>query len=61
MNDNRWLLPAGIHEELPLRARHLERLRAQVLGLFHRWGYEFLIPPMVEYLESQVVKVVVFF
>ena len=57
MNDrDRWLLPAGIHEELPIRARHLERLRAQALCLFQCWGYEFLIPPMVEYLESLLLS-----
>ena len=50
--NNRWLLPAGIHEELPPSAQHLERMRTQVLCLFKRWGYEFLIPPMIEYLES---------
>lgn len=55
-NGNRWLLPAGIHEELPARARQLEFMRTRVLCLFRRWGYEFLIPPLVEYLESLLLS-----
>lgn len=49
---NRWLLPEGVEELLPQQAEHLERLRQQLLGLFHSWGYELVIPPMVEYVES---------
>ena len=54
MDDNlkRWLLPAGIAEELPSDARHGESLRRKVLDLFENWGYEPIVPPLVEYLES---------
>lgn len=50
--DNRWLLPDGIEEILPSQARRLETLRGIVLRLFDLWGYELVIPPMVDFLES---------
>ena len=49
---NRWLLPEGIEEILPPRASQLERLCRDVVDLLTSWGYEFVIPPMLEYLES---------
>jgi len=52
MNDERWLLPEGIEELLPPQARQLEELRRALLDLFQRWGYELVIPPLVEYLDS---------
>jgi ATP phosphoribosyltransferase regulatory subunit len=52
MNDERWLLPAGIDEVLPERAAELERLRRRLLDLYHAWGYALVIPPFIDYLES---------
>jgi ATP phosphoribosyltransferase regulatory subunit len=52
MNDERWLLPAGIDEVLPARAAELERLRRRLLDLYQSWGYELVIPPFIDYLES---------
>lgn len=52
---NRWLLPEGIEEMLPKQAEHLERLRRQLIDLFHSWGYELVITPLVEYLESLLI------
>lgn len=52
MNNERWLLPEGIEELLPPQAQRLERLRRAVLDLFASWGYELVIPPLVEYLDS---------
>ncbi|GMQ91681.1 MAG: ATP phosphoribosyltransferase regulatory subunit [Gammaproteobacteria bacterium] len=49
---DRWLLPDGIEEVLPEDARRLELLRRQILDLFNSWGYELVMPPMIEYLES---------
>jgi len=49
---DRWLLPEGVDELLPRQARRLERLRRRLLDLFWSWGYELVIPPLVEYLES---------
>lgn len=51
-NVNRWLLPDGIDEVLPARALAVEHLRRQLLDLYHNWGYDLVIPPMVEFTES---------
>jgi len=52
MNDERWLLPTGIEEVLPARAAEIERLRRRLLDLYQSWGYELVIPPFIDYLES---------
>ena len=49
---DRWLLPEGIAEVLPAEAAALERARRRLIDLFERWGYELVVPPFVEYLES---------
>jgi ATP phosphoribosyltransferase regulatory subunit len=49
---NRWLLPEGIEEILPPKAIQLEQMCREIIDLFTSWGYEFVIPPMIEYLES---------
>lgn len=46
------MLPEGIGEMLPDEAWRLERLRRRLLDLYRSWGYELVIPPMVEFLES---------
>ena len=48
----RWLLPNGIEEILPDEARRLESLRRRLLDRFATWGYELVMPPLIEYLES---------
>jgi ATP phosphoribosyltransferase regulatory subunit len=52
MNDERWLLPEGIDEVLPPEAWRLEGVRRRLLDQFRSWGYELVIPPFIEYLES---------
>ncbi len=52
MKDERWLLPEGIEEVLPRQARALERLRRRLLDIYDSWGYERVMPPFIEYLES---------
>lgn len=52
---DRWLLPDGIEELLPREAAKVERLRRQLLDLYQRWGYELVIPPLIEYTESLLV------
>ncbi len=47
-----WLLPEYIADALPHEAAQIERLRRKVLDLFKVHGYEFVIPPMLEYLDS---------
>ena len=49
---DRWLLPDGIEEVLPAEAARIEAARRQVLDLFRNWGYELVITPHIEYLES---------
>ncbi len=50
-----WLLPDGIEEVLPDEARHLESLRCRLLDLFACWGYELVIPPFIDYLDSLLI------
>ncbi len=50
-NDS-WLLPEGIEEVLPDDAKHLECLRRKLLDVFSCWGYELVIPPIVDFLDS---------
>lgn len=52
MNEERWLLPAGIEEVLPPQAQIMESLRRELLDLYASWGYELVIPPFIDYLES---------
>ena len=52
MNEERWLLPVGIEEVLPAQARVMEGLRRELLDLYGRWGYELVIPPFIDYLDS---------
>lgn len=54
---DRWLLPEGIEEVLPAEAQRLEAMRRRILDLFHTWGYELVMPPMIEYLDSLVTGV----
>ncbi len=49
---DRWLLPEGIEEILPAEALRLEAMRRRLLDLFFGCGYELVMPPMIEYLES---------
>ena len=47
-----WLLPDGIDEVLPEQARLIEGSRRELLDLYNGWGYDLVIPPMVEFTES---------
>lgn len=47
-----WLLPDGIEEILPGDAKRLESLRRKLLDTFLCWGYECVIPPLIDYLAS---------
>lgn len=55
MTDNRWRLPHGVDDLLPPEAQALESLRRRILDLFRSWGYEYIEPPLVEYLDSLLV------
>ena len=49
---NRWLLPEGIEDLLPDQAMQLEQFRREILDLYQSWGYELILPPFIEYLDS---------
>lgn len=55
MISDRWLLPEGVEEVLAPDAARLETLRRGILDLYSSWGYELVIPPFIEYLESLLV------
>ena len=48
----RWLLPEYIEDILPAEAARIEALRRRVLDLFAGCGYQLVMPPLLEYLES---------
>ncbi|MCP8900918.1 ATP phosphoribosyltransferase regulatory subunit [Gilvimarinus xylanilyticus] len=52
---DRWLLPDGIEEILPDEARPIELLRRKLLELYRSWGYEMVIPPLLEYTDSLLI------
>lgn len=47
-----WLLPDHIADVLPSEARHIEELRRDLLDMARCYGYELVMPPMLEHLES---------
>jgi len=49
---NSWILPEGIEEILPPRAEQLDKLCREVIDLYTSWGYQLVIPPMIEYMDS---------
>jgi len=48
----RWLLPEYIEDILPAEAARIERLRRAILDLFASAGYELVMPPLLEYMDS---------
>ena len=47
-----WLLPEYIADVLPSEARRIEELRRQWLDLARTYGFELVMPPLLEHLES---------
>lgn len=47
-----WVLPDQIADVLPSEARHIEDLRRALLDTSRSYGYELVMPPMLEHLES---------
>jgi ATP phosphoribosyltransferase regulatory subunit len=52
MNVNPWLLPDGVEEILPADAQGVEKLRRRLLDLYSSWGYELIMPPLMEFTDS---------
>ena len=49
---NQWTLPDYVEDMLPDDAVYLESLRRSILDLYQAHGYFYVIPPMLEYIES---------
>ena len=47
-----WVLPDHIADVLPAKARHIEELRRGLLDMARSYGYELVMPPLLEHLES---------
>ena len=47
-----WVLPDHIADVLPSEARHIEELRRSLLDAARGYGYELVMPPLLEHLES---------
>ena len=55
MSKDRWLLPEGIEESLPEESAWLEKYRRELVDMFSTWGYDLVIPPLIEYLDSLLI------
>ncbi len=51
----KWLLPDGVDELLHPQAIILEKVRRYILDLYQRWGYQFVMPPLIEFSDSLLV------
>lgn len=47
-----WILPEGIEEVLPEQAARFESMRRLLLDLYASWGYELVMPPTIDFIES---------
>lgn len=47
-----WVLPDHIADVLPSEARHIEEIRRNLLDMARCYGYELVMPPLLEHLES---------
>jgi ATP phosphoribosyltransferase regulatory subunit len=47
-----WVLPDHIADVLPSEARHIEEIRRDLLDMARCYGYELVMPPLLEHLES---------
>ena len=47
-----WLLPEHVCDVLPAEARRIEELRRDLLDVARGYGFELVVPPLLEHLES---------
>jgi ATP phosphoribosyltransferase regulatory subunit len=52
---NRWLLPDHMADVLPTQARQIEETRRALLDVANRHGFELVMPPLVEHLDSLLI------
>src|SRR5258708_27936395 len=48
----KWILPEYVEDILPAEASRIESLRRKILDLFFENGFELVIPPLLEYMDS---------
>ena len=51
-----WQLPEGIDELTGDQAITFEQSRRDLLDLYQSWGYEVVVPPMIEFAETLVLN-----
>ena len=49
---SKWLLPEYVSDVLPSEARKIEEMRRCILDKFRTFGYELVMPPLLEYIDS---------
>ncbi len=49
---SKWLLPDYVSDVLPSEARKIEEMRRYILDTFRTFGYELVMPPLLEYIDS---------
>lgn len=52
-----WLLPENVEDVLPPEAWRMEDMRRALLDLFRDRGYQLVIPPLLEYVDSLLTGV----
>lgn len=52
-----WLLPENVEDVLPPQAWRMEDMRRALLDLFRARGYQLVIPPLMEYVDSLLTGV----
>ena len=51
-----WQLPEGIDELTGDQANAFESARRDLLDLYQSWGYDIVVPPMIEYADNLVLN-----
>lgn len=52
MSNKLWMLPDGMEESLPPVSWQAEDLRRKLLDYYRKSGYELILPPFLEYLDT---------
>ncbi|MBW8365467.1 MAG: ATP phosphoribosyltransferase regulatory subunit, partial [Rhizobium sp.] len=52
-----WLLPENVEDVLPPQAWRMEDMRRALLDLFRSRGYQLVVPPLMEYVDSLLTGV----
>ncbi len=52
MKSEYWRLPEGVEDLLPPQAWELELIRRKVLDLFRAWDFEYVKPPLIEFVDA---------